>query len=129
MLIRTISPTKLMMPILKRSCALVNSSWCILSLKREIQSIQLRSAKTLNETLVNERLGQFFKNSKCAAKMNQNFGFVLKNIEDGGFIHFYAHKNTTLQDRSKLLCNKDDLAKLRDVLNKTNVIESCIREK
>ena len=56
-------------------------------------------------------------------------GFILKNIEDGGFRYFYAHENNTLLDRSKLVCNHDDLAKLKDFLNKTVVIESCNRER
>ena len=41
------------------------------------------------------------------------FGFILKNIEDGGFTYFYAHENNTLQDRSKLVCTHDDLANLK----------------
>ena len=32
-------------------------------------------------------------------------------------------------DRSKLVCTHDDLAKLKDFLNKTNVIDFCSREK
>ena len=66
---------------------------------------------------------------KCAAKVNLALGFILKNIEDGGFKDFYAHENITLLDRSKLVCTHDDLAKLKDFLNKTNVTESCNREK
>ena len=61
--------------------------------------------------------------------MNLAFGFILKNIEDGGFYrNFYAHENAPL-DRSKLVCTKDDLAKLKDNFNKTNVPESCRRER
>ena len=87
------------------------------------------AVETLNETIVNEKLDHFFDNSKCAAKVNLAFGFFLKNIEDGGFRYFYAHKNITLLDRSKLVCTHDDMAKLKDVLNKTDVIEFCSREK
>ena len=61
--------------------------------------------------------------------MNLAFGFILKNIEDGGFRYFYAHENNTLLDRSKLVCTRDDMANLKDFLNKTDVIESCSREK
>ena len=87
------------------------------------------AVKTLNETIVNEKLDHFFSNLKCAAKVNLAFGFILKNIEDEGFRYFYAHENNTLLDRSKLVCTHDDLAKLKDFLNKTDVIESCSREK
>ena len=61
--------------------------------------------------------------------MNLALGFFLKNLEDGGFRHIYAHENNTLLDRSKLVCTRDDLAKLKDFLNKTDVIESCSRER
>ena len=43
------------------------------------------AVETLNKTIVNEKLDRFFTNLKCAAKVNLAFGFVLKNIEDGGF--------------------------------------------
>ena len=87
------------------------------------------AVKTLNETIVNEKLDHFFNNSKCAAKVNLAFGFILKNIEDGVFRHIYAHENNTLFDRSKLVCTHDGLAKLKDFLNKTDVVESCSQEK
>ena len=65
---------------------------------------------------------------KCVAKLNLAVGFILKNIEDGKFRYFYAHENNTLLEQSKLLSNKDDMAKLKDILKKTDVIESCTKE-
>ena len=85
--------------------------------------------ETLNETIVNEKLDLLFNNLKCAANVNLAFGFILKNKKDGGFRYFYAHENKTLLDRSKLVCTHDDLAKLKDFLNNTDVIESCSRER
>ena len=38
-------------------------------------------------------------------------------------------ENNTLLDRSKFVRSHDELAKLKDFLNKTDVIESCTREK
>ena len=61
--------------------------------------------------------------------MNLAFGSILKNLEDGGIRYFYAHEKNTLLDRSKLVCTHEDLAKLRDFLNQTDVIESCSRER
>ena len=87
------------------------------------------AVEILNETIVNEKLDQFFNNLKCAAKVNLAIGFILKNIEDGGFRYFYAHENNSLLDRSKLVGTHDDFAKLKDFLNKTDVIESCSRER
>ena len=46
--------------------------------------------ETLNETILIEKLDHFFKKLKCAAKVNLAFGFILKNIEDGGLKYFYA---------------------------------------
>ena len=87
------------------------------------------AVETLNETIVNEKLDHCFNNLKCAAKVNLPFGFILKHIEDGGLRYFYAHENNTLLDRSKLVCTHDDLAKLKDFLNETDVIDSCSQEK
>ena len=56
------------------------------------------------------------------------FGFILKNKEDGGLRYLYAHENNTLLDRSKLVCTRDDLAKLKVFRNKADVIESYSRE-
>ena len=53
----------------------------------------------------------------------------MKNIEDGGFSSFYAYENNTLLKKLKLMCTRDDLTKLTDNLNKTDVIESYSRER
>ena len=66
----------------------------------------------LNETIVNEKLDPFFNFFKFSAKVNLAFGFIFKNIEDGGFRYFYAHKNNTLPDLSKVVCTHDELSKL-----------------
>ena len=78
---------------------------------------------------MNEKLDHFFKKLKCAAKVNLAFGFILKNMEDEGFRYFYAHKNNALMDRSQVVCTHDDLANLKDFLNKSDVIETCSRER
>ena len=87
------------------------------------------AVETLNETIVNETFDHFFNNLKCTAKGGQAFGFFLKNLEHGGVRYFYAHKNNTLLDRHKFVCTLVDLAKLKGFLNKTDVIESCYRER
>ena len=63
------------------------------------------------------------------SKNESGFGFILKNIEDGGFRYFYTQRNNTLLDRSKPVCTRDDLVKLKDILNKPDLIVSCSREK
>ena len=98
-------------------------------LERARHKIFNYNVETLSETILNEKLDHFFNKLKCAAKVNLAFGFILENIEDGGFRYFYAHENKTLLDRSKLVCTHDELAKLKDFLNKTDVIESCSRER
>ena len=87
------------------------------------------AVETLKETIVNEKLINFLNNLKCGTKANLAIGFILKNIEDGGFRYFCAHKNNTLLDRSTLVCTRDDLAESKDLLNKTDVIESCSKER
>ena len=66
---------------------------------------------------------------KCVAKLNLALGFILRNIEDGKFRYFYFHENNTPLEQSKLVSNKDDMAKLKEVLKKTDVIESCTKER
>ena len=64
--------------------------------------------ENLIETIVNEKFDHFSNNLKNAAKVNLAFGFVLKNIEDGGFRYFYAQENNTMLDRSKPVCTHDN---------------------
>ena len=87
------------------------------------------AVETLNTEIVNDKLDNFFNNLKCAAKVNLAFGFIFKNLEDGRYRYFYAHENNTLLDRSQLVCTKDDLTKLKNTVNQTDVIESCTRER
>ena len=97
-------------------------------LERARHKVFIYTVETLNGAIVNEKLDHFFNNLKHAAEVNLAFGFILENLEDGGLRYFYAHKKNTLLDRSKLVCTHDDFAKLKDFLNKTDVIESCSRE-
>ena len=98
-------------------------------IERARQKVFNYAVETLNETIVNKKLDPFFNNLKCATKLNLVFDFILKNIEDGGFRCFYAHEDNTLLDRSNFVCTHDNLGKLKHFLNKTDVIESCSREK
>ena len=84
---------------------------------------------TLGVKIVVEKFDHLFKILNFAAKVKLAFGFFLKNIEDGRFRWFYARENHTLLDRSKLVCTKDDLTKLKDALSKTDVIESCSQKR
>ena len=63
------------------------------------------------------------------SKANLALGFNLKNTEDGKFRYFYAHENNTLLEQSKLVSYKDDMAKLKESLKNTDVIESCTKER
>ena len=97
-------------------------------LERARQKVFIYPIEKLNAEIVDEKFDHFFKNLKCAAKVNLVLGFFLRNIEDGGFRYFYAHENNTLLDRSKLVCTHDDFAKLKGFLKKTNVIKYCSRK-
>ena len=103
--------------------------WVDSQLERARHKVFICAVETLDESIVNEKLDHFFNNLNCAAKVYLAFGFILENIEDGGFRHFYAQENKTLLDRSKLVFTMDDLAKLKDLPNKIDVLESCSREK
>ena len=84
---------------------------------------------TLQLRLSKKKLDRVLDNLKCVAKLNAALGFTLKNIEDGKFRHFYAHENNTLLEQSKLVSNKNGIAKLKEILKKTDVIESCTKER
>ena len=75
-----------------------------------------------------EKLDRVLDKLKCVANLNLALGFILKNIEDGKFRYFYADENNTLLEQSKFVSNKDDMAKLKEILKKTDVIESCTKE-
>ena len=85
--------------------------------------------ENLNAEIVDKKLDHFFNIFKSAAKVNLVFGFILKNMEDGGFRYFYAHENITLLDRSNLVCTRDNFAQLKGIFNKSDVTESCSRER
>ena len=100
-----------------------------LELERARHKVFNYAVENLNETIVKEKIVHFFNSLKSAAKVNLAFGLILKNIKNRGFRFLYAHKTITLLDRSYLECTHDDLAKLKDFLTKTDVIESCSRER
>ena len=87
------------------------------------------AVETLNTEIGNDKFDNFFINLKCAAKVNFAFGFILNNLEDGRYRYFFVHKNNALLDRSQLVCTKDDSTRLENIVNQTDVIESCTREK
>ena len=86
------------------------------------------ATENLNAKIVDENVDPFFNDFKYAAKTKIAFAFILRNTEDGGFRFFYAHEKSTLLDRSKLFCTRDNLAKLKDFLNKSDVKESGSRK-
>ena len=79
--------------------------------------------------VVEEKLDRVLDKLKCVAKLNLALGFFLKNIEDGKFRYFYAHENNTLLEQSKLVSNEDDTANLKEILQETEVIEACTKER
>ena len=87
------------------------------------------AVNNLTAQVIEEKLDRVVDKLKCVAKLNLDVGFILKNIEDGEFRYFYAHEINTLLEQSKHLSNKDDMAKLKEILKKTDVIESCTKER
>ena len=83
----------------------------------------------LTAQVIEEKLDRVLDNLKCAAKLNLALGFILKSIKDGNFRYFYAHENNTLLEQSKLLKNKGDMAILKEVLKKIDVVGSCTKER
>ena len=86
------------------------------------------AVNNLTAQVMEEKLDRVLHKLKCVAKHNLALGFNLKNIEDGKFRYFYAHENNTLLDQSKLVSNKDGMAKLKKILKKTDVVESYTKK-
>ena len=87
------------------------------------------AVNNLTAQVIEEKLDRVLDKLKCVAQLNLALGLILKNIEDGKFRYFYAHENNTLLEQSKLVSNKDNMAKLKEILKKTDVIESCTKER
>ena len=87
------------------------------------------AVNNLTAQVIEEKLDRVLDILKSVAKRNLALGFILKNIEDGKFRYFYAHENNTMLGQSKLVSSKDDMAKLKEILKKADVIESCTKER
>ena len=87
------------------------------------------AVNNLTAKVIEEKSDRVLGKLKCVAKLNLALGFILKNIEDGKLRCFFAHENNTLLEQSKLVSNKDDMVKLKEILKKTDVIESCTKER
>ena len=87
------------------------------------------AVNNLTAQVLEEKLDRVLDKLKCVAKLNLALSFILKNIEDGKFRYFYAHEDNTLLTQSELVSNKDDMAKLKEILKKTDMIESCTKER
>ena len=78
---------------------------------------------------MDDKIDHVSNNINYAAKVILAFGFIFENMEDGGFTYLHAHEINTLLDWSKLECTKCGLAKLKYNINKSDVNESCSRQK
>ena len=87
------------------------------------------AVNNLTAQVIEEKLDRVLHKLKCVAKLNLALGFLLKNIENGKFGYFYAHESNTLLEQTKLVSNKEDMTNLKKILKKTDVIESCTKER
>ena len=87
------------------------------------------AVNNLTAQVIEEKLNRVLDKLKCVAKLNLALGFILKYIEAGKFRYFYTHENNTLLEESKHVSNKDDMAKLKEILKQKDVIESCTKER
>ena len=83
----------------------------------------------LDAHTLSQNLDTVLEKLKCAAKLNVAFGFVLKNVEDGSCRYYYAHENNAFMERLKCMATKWDFVKLENVLNNTDVIQACTKER
>ena len=84
---------------------------------------------SFDNSFLNEKLDHLLKQLKCAAKVNLVFGFALRNIEYGTCRHFNANENNTVMERSKLVYIGDDMTKLKEKLQKMNIVDHGTRKR
>ena len=91
--------------------------------------VQISAMDTLQLNYLMEKMYAVFNSLKCAAKLNVAFGFLPKNVQVGSCRFYYAHKNITLLERSRVLATSEDLTKFKNLISNTDVIESRKRER
>ena len=85
--------------------------------------------ENLNAKIVDGKLDHFFNNLKWAAKVNLAFGFHFEKYRKWRVHIFLLTRKQYRSGSIPNVCTRDNLAKLNDVLNKTDVIESCSRQR
>ena len=86
------------------------------------------AVNNLTAQVIEEQLDRVLDKLMCVAKLNLALRFILKNIENGKFRYFFAHENSNLLEQIKLVSNEDDMTNLKEILKKTDVIESCTKK-
>ena len=84
--------------------------------------------ESLNATLVDEEARSLFQQFKVCNETESSSRLHFKNIKGAEFRYLFSHENNMPLDRSKVVCTKDDLAKLMESVTKTDVIESCSKD-
>ena len=110
----------------KKSYSRVGISSLILKYKKGDIAFNF-AVNNLSAQVIEEKLYCVLDKLNYEAKLNLVLDFILKAIEEGKFIYFYTHENNTLLEQSKLVSDKDEMAKLKEILRKTDVIESCTK--
>ena len=113
----------------RRNSKHVNIFSLTLSLKKGRHRVFNFAMSTFDNSLINRKMALVFKGLKCAAKVNPAYGFVLKNVEDRLCIYCNAHENSTVMERSKLVCTPDDLTNLKKNIRKMDVVDLCTQER
>ena len=83
----------------------------------------------LTAHVIEEKLDPVLDKLKCAAKPYLALEFIPKNTEDWQFRYFYFHEDNALMKQSKPVSNKDEMAKSKEILKKTDVLESGANER
>ena len=83
----------------------------------------------LDAHTLSQKLNTVLQKLKCSAELNVAFGFVLKNVENGTWWYYHAHENNILIELSKLVAIKKGLVKSNNVLNNTDKIKACTKER
>ena len=84
----------------------------------------------LDPNFLLEKLNVVFESLKCDTKLKVTFSVLLKKRRRWKLsVFFYSHENNTMLERSKPAVTAENSSKLKNLMNKTDVIDLCTRDR
>ena len=108
---------------------LANTFWQILKWRMEVtesSTLPCHPSTFLSSTI---KMIMYSKSWNVLQKLTLRLDSFWKILRILLCRYFYAHENNTVIERSKLVCTPDDITKLKEKLQKKDIVELCTRER